>query len=236
MFRWESRRWNNVRSEDMQPARSAVIFDLDGVLTDTAELHYQSWQRLMDEIGVPFDRQVNEALRGLSRGESLETILGERLSEFAEEQKEEIARRKNNEYLARVAKMTPADLSPGAGELLQALRARGAAVAVASSSKNAKAVLDRLGIRPLLDVLVDGNEIQRSKPDPEVFLRAAERLGVPAARCVVVEDAASGVNAARAAGMRVVGLGPPDRIGRADLVKAAIGDLKADELLELLRS
>jgi beta-phosphoglucomutase len=200
------------RDEDMRAARIAVIFDLDGVLTDTAELHYQSWQRLMDEVGVPFDRRINEALRGLSRRESLETILGARSGEFAERQKEEIARRKNDEYLTRVVRMTPADLLPGAGELLQTLRKRGAAVAVASSSKNAEAVLDRLGIRPLLDVLVDGNDIERSKPDPEVFLRAAERLGVPPARCVVVEDAASGVAAALAAGMRVVGLGPPERV------------------------
>jgi beta-phosphoglucomutase len=220
----------------MQPTRIAVIFDLDGVLTDTAELHYQSWQRLMDEIGVPFDRRMNEALRGLSRRESLETILGERSSRFSEAQKDEITRRKNEEYLTRVARMTPADLLPGAGELLRALRERGAAVAVASSSRNAEVVLQRLGIRALLDALVDGHDIQRSKPDPEAFIQAAERLGVPPARCIVVEDAASGVDAARAAGMRVVGLGPSERVGQADSISAAIGDLKADELLELVRS
>jgi len=219
----------------MGQAAVAVIFDLDGVLTDTAELHYQSWQRLMDEIGIPFDRQVNEALRGLSRQESLETILGERSREFTDEQKEEICRRKNDEYLARVAKMTPADLSPGAGELLQSLRERGVAVAVASSSKNAEAVLDRLGIRPLLDVLVDGNDVQRSKPDPQVFLVTAERLGLQPAQCLVVEDAASGVEAARAAGMRVVGLGPAERVGRAHRVAPTLADLNVDGLIGLLR-
>jgi beta-phosphoglucomutase len=219
----------------MGQAQMGVIFDLDGVLTDTAELHYQSWQRLMDETGVPFDRQMNEALRGLSRRESLETILGARSSDFTEEQKEEITRRKNEEYLARVSKMTPADLLPGAGELLQSLRERGVAVAVASSSKNAVAVLDRLGIRPRLDALVDGNDIQRSKPDPQVFLLAAERLGLAPAHCVVVEDAASGVEAALAAGMRVVGLGPSERVAHAHQINATIGDLEVDELLELLR-
>lgn len=219
----------------MGQAAVAVIFDLDGVLTDTAELHYQSWQRLMDEIGIPFDRQVNEALRGLSRQESLETILGERSSELTDEQKEDMCRRKNDEYLARVAKMTLADLSPGAGELLQSLRERGVAVAVASSSKNAEAVLDRLGIRPLLDVLVDGNDVQRSKPDPQVFLVTAERLGLQPAQCLVVEDAASGVEAARAAGMRVVGLGPAERVGRAHRVAATLADLNVDGLIGLLR-
>jgi kojibiose phosphorylase len=213
-----------------EPAQ-AVIFDLDGVLTDTAELHYQSWQWLADELGLPFDRQTNEALRGLSRMESLTKVLGGRAAEFTDEQKQEIARRKNEDYLRRVSKMTPADLLPGAGELLAALRKRGVRVAVASSSKNAGAVVDRLGIRLLLDVLVDGNDVDRSKPDPRVFLAAAERLGLPPARCVVVEDAASGVEAALAAGMRVVGIGPPERVGKAQRVEPSIAAVSADELV-----
>jgi beta-phosphoglucomutase len=202
-------------------------------LTDTAELHYQSWQGLMDELGIPFDRQKNEALRGLSRRESLESILGERSREFTEEQKEEIARRKNEKYLSRVANMTPGDLLPGAGELLKELRLRGVAVAVASSSKNAAAVIERIRIRPLLDVLVDGNHVSTSKPDPAIFLETAERLGVSPRRCVVVEDAASGVEAALAAGMWVVGLGPAERVGRAHRVRPAIAAVSPDELLEL---
>lgn len=220
----------------MNQPTQAVIFDLDGVLTDTAELHYQSWQGLMDETGILFDRRANEALRGLSRAESLETILGERSREFTAQQKEKLARRKNQDYLSRVARMTPADLMPGAGELLHELRGRGVPVAVASSSKNAGAVVDRLGIRPLLDVLIDGNDIQRSKPDPQVFLKVAERLGLPPSQCVVVEDAASGVEAALAAGMRVVGLGPAERVGCAHRIRSAIAALNADDLLELLRS
>ncbi len=215
----------------MRQAKVAVIFDLDGVLTDTAELHYQSWQRLMDELEIPFNRQENEALRGLSRAESLETILGDRSAEFSPEQKAEFTRRKNDDYMSRVARMTPTDLMPGAGELLRELRRRGVPIAVASSSRNAEAVLDRLAIRPLLDVLVDGNSVAESKPDPRVFLVAAERLGVAPERCVVVEDAASGVEAGLAAGMRVIGLGPAERVGRAHRVEAALADLGADELL-----
>lgn len=218
----------------MQSAPPGVIFDLDGVLTDTAELHYQCWQALADELGLPFDRQANEALRGLSREESLGKFLGRRAAEFSEQQKLELARRKNEDYLRRVARLSPADLAPGAAELLSELRRRGARLAVASASRNAAAVIDRLGIGLLLDVLVDGNEVERSKPDPQVFLRAAERLGLPPRRCVVVEDAASGVDAALAAGMRVVGLGPPERVGRAHCVKPRLAELSADELLALL--
>lgn len=217
----------------MEPGKTAVIFDLDGVLTDTAELHYQSWQWLMDEMGIPFDRQKNEALRGRSRTESLEIILGDRSGEVTPEQKAELARRKNDDYVSRVARITPADLLPGAGELLRELRRRGVSVAVASSSRNAGAVLERLEIRPLLDVLVDGNDVAESKPDPRVFLAAAERLGVPPERCVVVEDAASGVEAALAAGMRVIGLGPVERVGRAHRVRPALAAVSADELLDL---
>ena len=216
----------------MNQRTQAVIFDLDGVLTDTAELHYQSWQWLTDELGIPFDRQANDALRGLSRMESLAMVLGDRADQFSGEQKREIARRKNEDYVRRVGKMTPADLFPGAAELLRELRRRGVAVAVASSSKNAAVVIERLGIRPLLDLLVDGNDIERSKPDPQIFLAAAERLGLAPSQCVVVEDAASGVEAALAAGMRVVGLGPQERVGRAQRVVSQIADLSAEDLLD----
>lgn len=216
--------------------RSAMIFDLDGVLTDTAELHYQSWQRIADELGLPFDRHANEALRGLSREESLERLLGPRSAEFPPQLRQVLTARKNADYLERVSRMTPADLLPGARELLTTVRQAGLGVAVASSSRNADAVIDRLGIRAQLDVVVDGNDAPRSKPDPQVFLLAAERLGVPPQRCVVVEDAASGVAAALAAGMKVVGIGPQQRVGAAHLVVAAIGELTAAMIHPLLPS
>lgn len=214
--------------------RVALLFDLDGVLTDTSELHYLSWKGLADELGLPFDRSANDALRGLGRRESLALVLGERSDRFPEQKKVELAARKNAAYLERVARMTPADLLPGVRALMQGLRERGALVAVASSSKNSEAVVDRLGVHDLLDALVDGNDAPRSKPDPQVFLLAAERLGVSPRRCVVVEDAASGVAAARAARMKVVGVGPPERVSAADRTVATVAELTPDMLLALV--
>ncbi len=212
----------------------AVIFDLDGVITDTAELHYRSWQRLADELGLPFDRALNERLRGLGRLESLALVLGSSVGRFSAAEQSVLAERKNRYYLDSVARMTPDDLLPGIAELLRELRARGARMAIASSSRNAAAVVDRLGVAGQFDAIVDGNAATRSKPDPEVFLLAAGRLEVPSRRCVVVEDAESGVEAARAAGMAVVGVGPPRRVGRADRVVADTSGLRADDILDLI--
>ena len=205
----------------MYPAL-ATIFDLDGVLTDTAELHYQSWQKLADELGIAWDRRRNEALRGLGRAESLALVLGPRAGEFTPAQRDDLARRKNDEYVARVARMTPADLLPGAERLLRELRAACVPTAVASSSRNARLVIERLGIGPLFDAVVDGNDAPHSKPDPQCFLLAAEWLGAAPRRCVVIEDAESGVAAALAAGMRVIGIGPRERVGAAHRVAASI--------------
>ncbi|MEP0845933.1 MAG: beta-phosphoglucomutase [Phycisphaerae bacterium] len=214
--------------------KRAALFDLDGVLTDTAELHYQSWLAIARELGVPFDRRRNDALRGVSRETSLAILLGQRHERFSPQQRAELLTRKNDDYLRRVAQMSPADLHPGARPLLESLRARGVALAVASSSRNALCVLERLAIMDLLDAVVDGNDAPRSKPDPMVFLLAAERLGAAPRRCVVIEDAASGVAAARSAGMRVVGIGPPERVGDADCVVPSVAKLTIDELLSLL--
>jgi len=217
----------------MSEINKAVIFDLDGVLTDTIEPHYLSWQKLMDELGVPFDREKNDLLRGLSRNESLEVILGDRSGEFTAEQKRDITRRKNDLFLDLVAKMSPNDLFPGAGGLLQDLKQRGVPLAVASSSRNAEFVLTQIGAREYFDVVLDANDVPRSKPDPAVFLEAAIRLDVSPERCIVIEDGAAGVEAARKANMTVVGLGPIERVRRAQLIKRVIGDLTADELLSL---
>lgn len=202
----------------MTGSRSAVIFDLDGVLTDTAELHYQSWQRIADELGLPFDRHANEALRGLSRPESLLRVLGAAAGRFDEGERQRLLAQKNEDYLARVARLSPADLLPGIGALLRGLAGRGVPMAVASSSRNALAVMERLGIAARFAAIVDGNHAPRSKPDPQVFLLAAERLAVAPAVCAAVEDAESGVESARAAGMFVIGVGPAERVGRAHRV------------------
>jgi kojibiose phosphorylase len=221
-------------SEPGRPTAPAVIFDLDGVLTDTAELHYQSWQEIADKLRIPFDRQANEALRGLGRSESLQRVLGPRWYSFTPSQRDDLMHAKNEAYLRRVAQMSPRDLFPGVADLLRDLRRAGAKLAIASSSRNSLAVIERLGIRPSFDAIVDGNDAPRSKPDPQVFLVAAQRLGARPTECVVIEDAEAGVAAARAAGMRVVGIGPHERVGAADLRVPTPAELRAAAVLGLL--
>jgi beta-phosphoglucomutase len=189
----------------------AIIFDLDGVLTDTAEFHYLGWKRLADEEGLTFDRQRNDALRGVSRGESLLLVLGGR--EVDPDRFEEMMARKNRYYLELLEGLSARDALPGAVELVRAAKERGLKVAIGSSSRNASFVLERLGIADLFDAVADGHSVERAKPAPDLFLRAAELLGVPPASCLVLEDAASGVDAALAAGMVAVGIGPEERVG-----------------------
>jgi beta-phosphoglucomutase len=207
----------------------AVIFDLDGVLTDTAEYHYRGWQRLADEEGIPFDRSRNEALRGVSRNESLLLLLDGR--EVTDEAFAEMADRKNGYYLEYLQDMSPADLLPGAVELVEDAKARGLKVAIGSSSKNAGFVLDALGITAMFDAVADGHSVERAKPEPDLFLEAAQLLGVPPETCVVIEDAESGVDAALAAGMIAVGVGPQERVGHAPHRFATVEDIDLDQVL-----
>jgi 1,2-alpha-glucosylglycerol phosphorylase len=191
----------------------AVIFDLDGVLTETAEYHYLGWQRLADEEGLPFDRAANEALRGVSRAESLQRLLGGR--EVDEATFDAMMERKNGYYVESLQDMSPADLLPGAISLVVDAKRRGMLVAIGSSSKNARFVLDKLEITGLFDAIADGDTVDDAKPAPDLFLAAAEQLGVAPADCVVIEDAGAGIDAALAAGMIAVGTGPQDRVGHA---------------------
>lgn len=210
----------------------AVLFDLDGVLTDTSEYHYLAWKRLADELGIPFNRQDNEALRGVSRRESLMLLLKGRPA--TEEEMQEWMERKNRYYVEYIFQMTPDNLLPGALNLLQELRENGYKTAIVSSSKNTPMVLERLKIAHLMDVVVDGNAPARSKPAPDLFLLAAERLGVSPQECLVVEDAAAGIDAARAAGMRSLGLGPQERVGHADLVLPDLNGVHLSDLKPVL--
>lgn len=198
------------------PEIKGVIFDLDGVLTDTAELHYRAWQQMANEEGLPFDHQANEAIRGLSRRESLMRIVGDR--SFSEAQIQEMMERKNRYYQELLGEIGPEYLLNGAGELLDELRKAGIKIAIGSGSKNARTVLERLGITDRLDTISDGDSVQRSKPEPDLFLHAASQLGLEPTQCVVVEDAAAGIEAALAAGMLTVGIGPPERVGAAHVV------------------
>jgi nigerose phosphorylase len=198
----------------------AAIFDLDGVIVDTAKYHYLAWKRLAGELGFDFAPEDNERLKGVSRMRSLAIILeigGIRLSEA---EQAEWAARKNAWYLEYIGAMTPAEILPGVVPFLNRLRQRGIKTALASASKNAGLILEKLGIGPLFDAVVDGNAVAKAKPDPEVFVTAAARLGVPAGECVVFEDAVAGIAAARGAGMAVIGIGDPRILTEADLVIA----------------
>lgn len=186
----------------------AFIFDLDGVIVFTDKFHYQAWKKMADEMGIYFDETINNRLRGVSRAESLEIILeryeGEPLSA---EKKAELMEEKNNTYRELLATMTPADVSDEVRETLKTLRERGSRLAIGSSSKNAKFILEKVELLDAFDAISDGNNITHSKPDPEVFLKAGEFLGEDPENCVVVEDAYAGIDAAKAAGMTAVGLG-----------------------------
>lgn len=212
---------------------TGVVFDLDGVLVTTDELHYQGWKRVADEEGIYFDREINHRLRGVSRMESLEILLERATRVFPPEEKQAMAERKNGYYRALLATLTPADVLPGAVEMLAALRARGIKTAIGSSSKNAPLILERVGMTDAVEVVVDGNHITHSKPDPEVFLLAAARLGLPPAACLVVEDAAAGIEAGRRAGMAVLGIGTPATLPGVVSLVAGLADITPDELLAI---
>jgi beta-phosphoglucomutase len=204
------------------PNIQGFIFDLDGVLTDTAEYHYRAWQKLADEENIPFDRQANEALRGVSRRESLLLIVGDR--PYSEAELQSMMDRKNRYYVESIANITPQDVLPGVIVLLDELRRSGMKIAIGSASKNARTVIEKLGIADRVDVITDGNSVERPKPAPDLFLFAAKQLGLDPTHCVVVEDAPAGIAAAIAAGMWTIGLGPAvgvadmNRVGSAHLI------------------
>lgn len=203
----------------------AVIFDLDGVLVSTDEQHYQGWKALCDRLSIPFDRETNNRFRGVSRMACVDIL--EELSgrSFTPEQKLEYATWKNERYRSLLSTLSPESVTAEVHTTLDALRARGLLLAVGSSSKNAKFILERIGLGDWFDAVSDGTNISRSKPDPEVFLKAAEFLGVPAADCLVVEDAVSGVEAAHNAGMAAASLGDAAAHGCGDYVLASFGGL-----------
>jgi beta-phosphoglucomutase len=209
----------------------AVIFDLDGVLVSTDEFHYRAWQRLADEEGIAFDRRANRRLRGVGRMESLEIMLERAPRPYAPEEKAALAERKNRYYRESLEALAPGDVLPGVREVLRALKARGVKVAVASSSRNAPEILRRTGLADVADATADGNDITHSKPDPEVFLVAAARLGLAPAECLVVEDAASGVEAAAAAGMRSLAIGAAAGHPQADRSADDLASITVDEML-----
>ncbi len=192
-----------------------VIFDLDGVLVSTDELHFQAWKKLADEIGATeFNREDNERQRGVSRMASLEIVLEKCPNSYTEEEKTELADRKNEYYVEMLQSLDESALLPGAVETLKMLRENNILTAVGSASKNAPLILEKAGILPLIDKISCGLDVTKSKPDPEVFLVAAQKLGLEPEDCLVVEDAAAGIEAAKRGGMKSLGVGPfNDKLG-----------------------
>jgi beta-phosphoglucomutase len=208
---------------------SAVIFDMDGVLADTIDLHYQSWQRVADEWQIPFNKEDYSQILGMKREESVDYLLRNHTVDAGT--RLEMLRRKNDYYLELVETLNSDRLLPGVQQLLAELQAAQMRIALGSSSKNAALILQKLGIDNLFEVVADGNSVPNSKPSPEVFQKAAELLGLPADECLVIEDAAAGVEAAKAAGMVVLGVGPTDRLQQADLVLDSLADCSWSALL-----
>lgn len=212
----------------------AFIFDLDGVLVDTAVFHYQAWRRLAnDKLGFDISHEFNETLKGISRMDSLDRILALQDVQFSDAEKTDLATLKNEWYLELVQQMTPADLLPGVVLFLEQTRAAGIKIGLGSVSKNAKLILERVEILHWFDVIIDGTKISRSKPDPEVFLKGAQELGFDNADCVVFEDAVAGIEAAKRAHMRTVGIGQPSVLTHADLVLPGFENLKPADLYKL---
>ncbi len=209
----------------------AIIFDLDGVLTDTSEYHYLAWKHLADDEGIPFTRQENdEHLRGVSRRESLMYIIRGRT--YSEAQIQEMMDRKNRYYNEMIKTMTPNDLVPGGRELLQEIRQAGIKVAVASGSKNCRLVLEHLDIMNYLDGVADGYSVVNSKPAPDIFVFAAGLVNTPTSQGLVVEDADAGIESAKTGGMMALGIGPNERFHRADKVLPSLANKHLSDLLD----
>ncbi len=207
----------------------AAIFDLDGVVVYTDKYHYLGWKQLADEQGWRFDESLNDQLRGVSRMASLQVILDHNGIELSEDEKERLASRKNEYYKKLLESIDDDAVVSGSIEFIAALRTQGLRIGLGSSSRNAAMVLDKLGITELFDAIVTGHDITRSKPDPQIFLMGAEQLGVAPAECAVFEDAASGVEAALAGGMIVVGFGPSEGLENAHVRITSYDELDPKE-------
>jgi beta-phosphoglucomutase len=194
------------------------IFDLDGVIVDTAKYHYKAWKRIADEFGFEFTKLHNERLKGVSRRRSLEILLEVGNISVDEETKLKLAERKNAWYVEYISKMDKSEILPGVEDFIKSLRENNIKIALGSASKNSMTILKNLDIAHYFDVIIDGNKVTKAKPDPEVFLLGAKELGLDPENCVVFEDAEAGIQAAKIAGMMAVGIGSPAVLKEADLV------------------
>ena len=185
----------------------AVIFDLDGVIVTTDDCHYRAWKAMADDEGIYFDRKINDRLRGVSRMASLDIVLERATREYSDDEKIALAKKKNDIYVSLIQQLTEADILSGVMQNLEALKQAKIKIAIGSSSKNTPIILERIGLLGYFDAVSDGNNITKSKPDPEVFVKAADMLGIPYGECMIVEDADAGIEAGRAAGMKTLAVG-----------------------------
>ena len=211
----------------------ACLFDLDGVIVDTAIYHFQAWRRLANELGFDFTEHQNEQLKGISRMESLDLILGWGNVTLTEEEKQDWATRKNSWYLELVKEMTSNEVLPGVKDFLDILKENNIKIALGSASKNSKLILERIEMLSYFDAIIDGNNITKGKPNPEVFLLGAEATNCKPEECVVFEDALAGVQAGKAGGMKVVGVGSPEILIEADIVIATFEEMTMEKLMSL---
>lgn len=203
----------------------AIIFDLDGVICNTDQYHYFAWKTLADCLGIHFDEQINHRLRGVSRMESLEIILGKHSFDYTDAEKQKLAEEKNSIYKGCLSALTPSDLSEDTKETLSVLRKRGYLLAIGSSSKNTRQILAQLGLNDFFDAVADGTQIEHSKPHPEVFLLAASMLGVSPEQALVIEDADSGIQAAHAGKFKVIGIYTPNSCPNTDITIKRLSNL-----------
>ncbi len=211
----------------------ACIFDLDGVIVDTAKYHFLAWKRLTDDLQIIFTEQDNERLKGVSRMASLDIILEIGGKKLAPSEKKELADLKNKWYVERIASMTPGEILPGTLDFINELKRNNVKIALGSASRNTPMILDRVGLNNIFDAVADGNSVHKAKPDPEVFLKAAEMVGVEAGRCVVFEDALAGIEAALKAGMICVGIGDKRILKDAHMVVRGLYEMDFNKLIVL---
>ena len=208
----------------------ACLFDLDGVVVDTARYHYIAWNKIAEELGFHFSEQDNERLKGVSRMESLDILLDLGGINIDSAQKTELAEKKNNLYVSYIRQMTPDEILPGVIRFLDELHKNNLLIALGSASKNAMFILDKIGLAQKFDAVIDGNKVSRAKPDPEVFLKGASELGVSPVNCLVFEDAQAGIDAARNGGMSVIGIGKGENLKNADFVIPGFANMNIDQL------
>jgi beta-phosphoglucomutase len=211
----------------------ACIFDLDGVIVDTAKYHFLAWKRLADQMGINFTEKDNERLKGVSRMASLEIILEIGGRSLDQGEKDKLAAVKNTWYVEYISRMEADEILPGTVEFIKSLKKENIKIALGSASKNTPMILDRIGMTKTFDAVADGNIVHKAKPDPEVFLKAASMVGIDPSECVVFEDAVAGVEAALNAGMRCVGIGSRDVLTEADIVIKGLHEMTLDKLILL---